>query len=406
MATEMMQPDDLYWDPFDFELHVNPHPLWRRMREEAPLYRNDRHDFWALSRFQDVLDVLVDWRTYTSTHGIVLEMIQDGRNELTEGMLHEDPPLHDIHRRMLSRAFTPRAIQSVEDRVRSHAVRLLDDKMGSGGFDFVEDVGARVPAMVIAALLGTPDSDVEHLRHLNDALLAFGEDQQFDKEVFDKASRTLGEYFTEQVRLRRKDPKDDMMSALVTMEFTDEHGETRQLTDLEAVQYIYLLSNAGMETSARFSGWVGSVLALYPDQRAKLVERPDLIPNAFDEILRYESTGVAIARVTTKDVTWHGQVVPEGSPLVLCMASTGRDQRQYPDPDPDTLDVERKVERQLAFGFGVHVCMGAALARMEGRILMEETLKRFPEWDVDWDNTEIVHTGSSVRGYSRLPITV
>jgi cytochrome P450 len=260
--------------------------------------------------------------------------------------------------------------------------------------------------MVIAALLGTPDSDVEHLRHLNDALLAFGEDQQFDKEVFDKASRTLGEYFTEQVRLRRKDPKDDMMSALVTLEFTDEHGETRKLTDLEAVQYIYLLSNAGMETSARFSGWVGSVLALYPDQRAKLVERPDLIPNAFDEILRYESTGVAIARVTTKDVTWHGQVVPEGSALVLCMASTGRDQRQYPDPDPDTLDVERKVERQLAFGFGVHVCMGAALARMEGRILMEETLKRFPEWDVDWDNTEIVHTGSSVRGYSRLPITV
>jgi cytochrome P450 len=407
MAIEMMHPDDLYWDPFDFELQTDPHPLWRRMREEAPLYRNDRFDFWALSRYQDVLDVLVDWKKYSSAQGDIIEVIIGGNNEYTTSMLTEDPPLHDIHRRMVSRAFTPRAIQNVEDRVRGFAVQVLDDLVGSGGFDFVADYGGRVPGMVIAAMLGTPDSDLQMIAELADSMLAMSPDQApDDRSHADEVGRQLGEYCLAQARERRKNPTDDIMSALVTLEFADEHGVTRTLTDMEAAAYIHLLSVAGNETSARFSGWAGSTLAEYPDQRAKLVERPDLIANSFEEILRYESTGLAIARVTTEDVTWYGQVVPEGSVVVLCMASTGRDQRQYPDPDPDTLDIERTVERQLAFGFGIHVCLGASLARMEGRIIIEEALKRFPEWNVDWDNTAMVHAGSAVRGYSKLPITL
>jgi cytochrome P450 len=237
-------------------------------------------------------------------------------------------------------------------------------------------------------------------------MLAISPDQApNDRTHNDEVARQLGEYCLAQARERRKHPTDDIMSALVTLEFVDEHGLTRKLTDMEAAAYIHLLAVAGNETSARFSGWAGSTLAEYPAQRAKLVERPDLVANAFEEILRYESTGLAIARVTTEDVRLHGQVVPEGGVVVLCMASTGRDRRQYPDPDPDTLDVERTVERQLAFGFGIHVCLGASLARMEGRIIIEEALKRFPEWDVDWENTAMVYTGSAVRGYSRLPIT-
>jgi cytochrome P450 len=407
MAIEMMQPDDLYWDPYDWELQTDPHPLWRRMREEAPLYRNDRYDFWALSRYHDVLDVLVDPARYSSAQGDIIEIIRAGINEFNASMLTEDPPLHDIHRRMVWRAFTPRAIQNVEDRVRGFAVQVLDELVGSGGFDFVTNYGARVPGMVIAGMLGVPDSDLEMIAELADAMLAVAPDQApNDRSQNDAVARELGEYCLEQARERRKHPTDDIMSALVTLEFEDEHGVTRKLTDMEAAAYIHLLAVAGNETSARFSGWAGSTLAEYPDQRAKLVERPDLIANAFEEILRYESTGLAIARVTTEDVTWHGQVVPEGSAVVLCMASTGRDQRQYPDPDPDTLDVERKIERQLAFGFGIHVCLGASLARMEGRIIIEEALKRFPEWDVDWDNTAMVHTGSAVRGYAKLPIRV
>src|SRR5262249_21656449 len=159
------------------------------------------------------------------------------------------------------------------------------------------------------------------------------------------------------------------MSALVTMEFTDEQGTTRKLTDMEACQYIFILSAAGNETTARFIGWAGATLAQYPDQRAKLAARPELIPNGIEEILRYEPPSMALARVTTKDVTWYDQVVPEGSTVVMLTAATGRDQRQFPDPDPDTLDVERAIERHLSFGFGIHVCMGASLARLEARIV-------------------------------------
>lgn len=408
MAVDRMTPtDELYWDPFDYNLHADSHPVWRRMREEAPLYRNDRYDFWALTRFRDVLDAIVDWETYSSARGDILEVIRAGQSEITESMISEDPPVHTVHRHLLSRAFTPRAVKSIEDRVRTFAQKLLDQQIGSSGFDFVEDFGARIPGMVIAAMLGTPDSALEYLRHLTDAQLHIDEDQGLDdRTAFNESAEQVGAYFMEQALARRENPTDDIMSALVTMELTDENGVTRKLDDLEAVQYIHLLSAAGNETVARFTGWAAATLALYPEQRAKLVERPGLIPNAVEEILRYEPPSMALARVTTRDVTWHDEVVPEGSVIVLLTAATGRDQRQFPDPDPDTLDVERHIERHLSFGFGIHVCMGASLARLEARIVLEEMLKRFPEWDVKWDQTEIVHTGSSVRGYCKLPITL
>jgi cytochrome P450 len=406
MTDQLTQPDDLHWDPYDYALHADPHPTWKRMRDEAPLYRNDEYDFWALTRFHDVMEAIVDWRTYSSARGDILEVIRAGQNEYTDSMISEDPPIHDLHRHMLSRAFTPRAIKNIEDRVRTYAARVLDERVGSGGFDFVRDFGGRIPGMVIAAMLGTPDSDLDMIRDLTDAQLHIDEGTGFDdRSGFDDAARRLGEYFMDQALARRKSPTDDIMSALVTIEFEDEHGVTRPLTDLEAVQYIHLLSAAGNETTARFTGWAGSVLALHPDQRAKLVERPELIPNAVEELLRYEPPSMALARVTTGEATLHGETLPEGSVVVLLTAATGRDQRQFPDPDPDTFDVERDIERHLSFGFGVHVCLGAALARLEGRIAIEEMLRRFPEWDVAWDDTEIVHTGSAVRGYSRLPVT-
>ncbi|TMK66165.1 MAG: cytochrome P450, partial [Actinobacteria bacterium] len=395
------------WDPFDYDLHATPHPVWRRMREEAPLYRNDRYDFWALTRFHDVLEAIADWETYSSAQGDILETIRAGQNAYAQSMIAEDPPTHTVHRHLLSRAFTPRAVTRIEERVRGFARRLLDEQIGSRRFDFVEDFGARIPGMVIAAMLGTPDSDLEYIRKLTDAQLHIDEDQDVgDRRAFDEASEELGNYFLAHAVARRQHPTDDIMSALVTMEFTDENGVTRRLEDLEAVQYIHLLSAAGNETVARFAGWAGATLARYPEQRAKLVARPDLIPNAVEEILRYEPPSMALARVTTKDVSWYDEVVPRGSVVVLLTAATGRDQRQFPDPDPDTFDVERDIERHLSFGFGVHVCMGASLARLEGRIVLEEMLKRFPPWDVDWDASEIVHTGSSVRGYCKLPVAL
>jgi cytochrome P450 len=395
---------DLSWDPWDYDLHADSHPTWRRMREEAPLYRNEQHDFWALTRFQDVLDVLVDWKTYSSAQGDIIELIRGGVPDSSKSLIFEDPPIHDLHRQMLIRAFTPRAIQRIEDRVRAFAGQVLDERRGSAGFDFVDDFGARIPGMVIAAMLGTPDSDLDEIRHLVDAQLHLDPGDPLDRSRYNDNAAALAAYFLDHARTRRTDPQDDLMSALVTLEFTDEHGETRRLREMEAASYIKLLASAGNETTARFTGWAGATLALYPDQRAKLVARPDLIPNGVEEILRYESPSMALARTVQRDVVWYDEEIPEGSALVVIHAATGRDQRQF--ADPDTLDVERRIERHLSFGFGAHVCMGASLARMEARILLEETLARFAEWDVDWDATEMVHTGSAVRGYSKLPITL
>jgi cytochrome P450 len=309
-------------------------------------------------------------------------------------------------------------VKRIEDRVRAFAQKLLDERIGSGGFDFVEEYGAQIPALVIATMLGTPDSDVEEIRHITDASLTqvSPSDDQASEEVgyrnigMASADREvgnrIGQYYLRQIQARRRNPTDDIVSALVTMEFTDEQGVTRQLNDKEALAQITLLSTAGNETTARHIGWAGATLALYPDQRAKLVAQPELIPNAVEEILRYEPPSMCLARVPTRDVVWCDQVVPEGAVLVVIHAATGRDPRQFPDPDPDTLDVERRIDRHLSFGFGAHVCLGASLARLESRIALEEMLKRFPEWDVEWNSTEIVHTGSAVRGYSKLPITL
>jgi cytochrome P450 len=394
---------DLYWDPWDYDLHADSHPTWRRMREEAPLYRNEQHDFWALTRFQDVLEALVDWKSYSSARGDIVELIRGGVPESSRSLIFEDPPDHDIHRQMLIRAFTPRALQRIEERVRDFVRTMLDERMGSSGFDFVDDFGARVPGMVIAAMLGTPDSDLDEIRLLVDAQLHLDPGNPLDRSQFNDNAAVLVDYFLDHARARQADPRDDLMSALVTLEFTDVAGVTRPLHESEAATYIKLLASAGNETTARFTGWAGAVLAQHPEQRAKLVERPELIPNAVEEILRYESPSMALARVALRDVEWYGEVLPAGSVLVVVQAATGRDQRQF--EAPDVFDVERRIERHLSFGFGLHVCMGASLARMEARIILEEVLARFPEWDVEWSATDIVHTGSAVRGYRKLPIT-
>jgi cytochrome P450 len=397
--------DELYWDPFDHALHWDSHPVWRRMREEAPLYRNDRHDFWALTRFGDVLDALVDTSTYSSAQGDIIELIRGGPiPEYMRSMIFIDPPEHTILRQLVSRAFTPRRVAEIEIRTRELVRGVLDRYVGAGGFDYVEDFGARVPGMVIAALLGTPESELERIRHLTDESLARDEAGNM---VHDRGRELLGEYFAEclaerRARLGRGQPTDDMMSALAAAEITDLDGNRRTLTDDEAVSFIHLLSAAGNETVARFTGWAAATLAQFPAERAKLAARPDLIARGVEEILRYEPPSMSLARVATREVTWYGETLPAGSVVVLVTAATGRDPRKF--ADPDRLDVERTIDRHLSFGFGAHVCLGASLARLEGRVMLEETLARFPEWDVDWDAVDIVHTGSAVRGYARLPI--
>jgi cytochrome P450 len=390
-----------YYDPYDYGIDADPHPVWRRLRDEAPLYRNDRYDFWALSRFADVYEASVDWKTYSSARGTVLEMI----DKLPEprSMIFQDPPEHEALRKLVSRAFSPRRIAALEARIRELVVGYLDPLAGSGGFDYVGDFAARLPAMVIGSMLGVPPGEQETIRQWTDEMLHREPGETGLSDRTRAVSRELLGYFWRYVQERRSAPRDDMMTDLLEAEIVADDGTRRRLTDPEVLTFIALLSGAGNETVARLLGWAGWVLAHNPGERATLVENPGKIPNAVEELLRYEAPSPVQARVLTRDVTLYGTMIPAGSRMLLLTGSAGRDEREF--ADPDTFRADRKMERHVSFGYGIHFCLGASLARMEGRIALEETLRRFPRWSVDEAGAEMVRT-STVRGWARLPIRI
>jgi cytochrome P450 len=387
----------VYYDPYDFTIDSDPYPVWKRMRDEAPLYVNEKYDFHALTRFEDVEPCLTDWDTYRSGHGTVLEMIRANIEIPSGAILFEDPPLHDVHRGVMRRVFTPRKMDAIEPKVREFCRRSLDPLVGSGRFDFIHDLGAQMPMRTIGYLLGIPEQDQEAIRtrldeglHLVEGEEPTANDQKGGMDLF-------GSY----IDWRIEHPSDDIMTDLLTAEFVDETGTQRRLTRDEVMAYVQLLAGAGNETTTRLIGWAGKVLAENPDQRRELVADPSLIPNAIEELLRYEAPSPVQARYVAHDVEHYGTTVTEGSIMLLLNAAANRDERHF--PDPDRFDIHRNVGRHLSFGYGVHFCLGAALARLEGRVAIEEVLKRFPEWDVDWDNAVQART-STVRGWESLPV--
>jgi cytochrome P450 len=393
---------DLYYDPYDYDIDADPYPVWKRMRDEAPLYRNDRYDFYALSRFADVHNASLDVETFSSAKSTVLEMMDHGQDIYPfPMMIFRDPPEHTQLRKLVSRAFSPRRIAALEDQIRQLTTGYLDQFVGAGGFDYVADFGAKLPMMVIGAMLGVPAEDRDAIRVWTDDSLHREPGETDVSERIQKVHQNLWGYFARYIAERRATPHDDMMTDLLEDELTREDGTTRRLDDFEVLAFIGLLSGAGNETVARLLGWTGATLARFPGERQKLVRNPGLIPNGVEELLRYEAPSPVQARWVMRDTTSYGTVIPRGSRMVLLTGSAGRDEREY--PDPDRFDVERTIERHVTFGFGIHFCLGASLARMEGRIAIEETLKRFPEWDVRFDAAEMVHT-STVRGWARLPI--
>jgi cytochrome P450 len=393
-------PGDIYYDPYDYEIDANPHPVWRRMRDEAPLYRNDRYDFFALSRFDDVLAASLDVETYSSARGTVLEMMTSSPSA-SSMMIWMDPPDHTRLRKLVSRAFSPARIASLEDDIRRIAAGYLDRHVGTRGFDYVADFGAKLPMMVIGAMLGVPEADRDAIREWTDEMLHRDPGETDASERLARVHRELWGYFARYIQERRQRPRDDMMTDLIEAEVQDADGTTRRLDDGELIAFIGLLSGAGNETVARFVGWAGTTLASWPEERRKLVADPVKIPNAVEELLRFEAPSPVQARYVTRDCEWYGTRVPAGSKMVLLTGSAGRDERRY--ADPDRFDVDRSFERHVTFGYGIHFCLGASLARLEGRIALEETLRRFPEWEVDLDRAEMVHT-STVRGWAKLPI--
>jgi cytochrome P450 len=394
--------EDIYWDPFDVEIDTNPHEVWRRMRDQAPVYRNDRFDFWALSRFAAVQSASTDHKAFLSSRGTVLEMMGADLSQ-QKMIIFMDPPEHDTLRALVSRAFTPRRVSSLEDRIRDVCRSLLEPHVGSDGFDYVRKFAQQLPSTVISLLLGVPDSEREEVREHIDTVFHIEPEMGMINDISFGAQIWLYEYLMAKLEERRRVPRDDLFTGLVQAEITDERGDSRRLTDQEAAAFGNLLISAGTETVARLLGWAAVTLPEHPDQRRQLVEDRALIPGAIEELLRYEAPSPVQGRWTAREVEFYGTVVPPGSKVLLLTGSAGRDERRY--PDPDRFDIHRDQAAHVSFGFGIHFCLGAALARLEGRIGLEETLARFPEWTVDYGRAVRQHT-STVRGWSSVPIVL
>nr|WP_090340542.1 cytochrome P450 [Mycolicibacterium malmesburyense]CRL69912.1 cytochrome P450 [Mycolicibacterium malmesburyense] len=392
---------DLYYDPWDVAIDLDPYPTYRRLRDEAPLYHNERHGFWGISRYDDVDAALRDTARLSSAKGDILEVVMVDPVMPPGVFINEDPPLHTIHRSIVSRAFTPKRIRAVEEKVRSFCVACLDPLIDGDRFDFVVDLGAELPMKTIGMLVGIPDAEQPAVRaHAHETLrnepgkpLPVDKDHYFD-----------GDMFADYVAWREDNPSDDLITELLNVEFTDETGAVRGLTKEEIVVFLAVVAGAGVETTGRLFGWMGKVLAEHPDQRKQLAADLSLVPGAIEELLRYEPPGPHVARyVATEDVQFQGQTVPAGSALLMMLASANRDERHF--ADPDRFDIHRKPGGHLTFGRGAHFCVGAPLARLEGRIALEEVLKRWPEWDIDLENARRSRS-STVRGWDTMPAVV
>jgi len=393
---------DLYWDPYDEEIERSPYEVWRRMRDEAPVYRNDEHDFYALTRFADVEGAHRDPQTFSSARGTVLEIMGPDLSR-TGQMIFLDPPEHTSLRHLVSRAFTPRRVTELEARVRELCAELLDPFVGESELDYVEDFGDHLPSMVISSLLGLPREDQRDVRRMVDGIFHIEPGVGIVNDTSINAGAQVAVYVGGELAKRRENPTDDLLTALVQAEIVDDAGVVRRMTEQETIEFAMLLFVAGTETVGRLLGWAAVVLADHPDQRKELAADSSLLATAVEELLRYEAPSGIQGRWTTGDVELHGTVIPKDAKVALLTAAAGRDERAY--PDPDRFDIHRSGQPHVSFGYGIHFCLGAALARLEGRVALEETLKRFPEWDVDHARAERLHT-STVRGYTKVPILV
>jgi cytochrome P450 len=385
------------YDPFSYELDVDPYPVYRWMQDEAPAYYNERLGFFALTRFQDCLDALLDWRTWSSARGTVLELMD--ASVLPPLMIFSDPPRQTRLRNLVSKVFTPRRVAALEPEIRRIAAGYLDRLVGCGRFDAVKDFTAKLPMDVISALLGIPPEDRDRVRGWSNAILHRDPGNPVPPPSCMQAQLALLRHFTQAVAERRVRPRDDLITALIEAELPGEDGERERLSEEELTGFINLLATAGNETVTKLLATIFYWLARYPDERALLAREPGWIPNAVEEALRFDPPSQYQGRVATRDVELHGTPVPKGAKLLIINGATGRDPRKF--ADPDRFDARRPIDQHLGFGFGRHICLGANLARLEMRVALEEFLRRFPIWEVPADGIDRMHS-SNVRGFSGL----
>lgn len=388
------------WDPYNQAYFKNPYPIYKRLREEAPVYYNEEYDFYLLSRYDDCEQMMRDRDTFVSKHGNLLEFISPETTYPSGMFIYEDPPLHAQHRGILTRVFTPKKMSALEPKIREYSARTLDRFLEGGEFDFIEHLGAEMPIRVIGMLLGIPDEDLKEVQKFTDDRLTVEPGQPMEKKTDYDYEGTM---FARYVDWRAKHPSDDLMTELMNTEFVDQTGETRKLTRNEIMIFINILSAAGNETTNRLIGWTAKTLAEHPEQRRQIYEDRSLVPQAIEEVLRFEVPGHVAGRYSVKESEFQGVKIPAGSKVLANLAAANRDESRF--VDGDSFDINRERIPHLSFGVGFHNCLGNALARVEGRIALDEVLKRFPDWDVHLDRARL-SSSSAVRGWETLPATL
>jgi cytochrome P450 len=386
------------YDPFDWETAHNPYPVYRWLRDEAPVYYNERLGFWALSRYDDVVAAHLNTDDFSSAHGVTIE----GMEKDAPFLIVKDPPEHTAHRKIVGRLFTPRRIAALEPFVRRTAAGLLDRLRDADRFDVVEDFSFRLPLDVISELIGIPASAREQVHQLSDRI-AVRDDSVVMSDDAIGATLELAVLFTDLVRDRRARPGDDVITMLMNTPVEEEDGCQRLLTDDELAGRFLELSFAGHETVAKLIPNGVVALAWFPDARRSLAADPSLMPNAVEEMLRWDPPSHYQGRWTARDVEVRGTVIPAEQRVILVTGSAVHDERKY--PEPDLFDIRRDIDRHVSFGFGRHLCLGASLARLETRVAFEELLRRFPDFTIDETGAER-HVSVNVRGLAKLPLVV
>ncbi len=390
------------FDPFSATFFDDPYDTYRALRDEAPVYHNARYGFWALSRFDDVAAAHQDWRTFSSAHGVTLHDLRRADFRAVGSIIYLDPPKHERLRNLVSKAFTPRAIAALEPMIRAVVEETIERVAGQARFDAVADFAAPFPVEVISVMLGVPPADRQAVRLRTDLML--------HREANDPEPTAAGmEAGIEQTRYlmaltaeKRRHPGDDMITRLCEAELPSPDGPQR-LNDLEIASFAALLGAAGSETVTKLIGNGVVLFHRFPEQWAAVLDDPSRIPDAVEEILRYWAPSQYQGRFSTAPATFHGVTIPAGVPVLLLTGAASRDERAY--PDPDRFDIGRERNLPLGFGYGIHSCLGAALARIESRIAFEALRVRHPRFRVDETGLRRVHM-TNVAGFSQVPVDV
>ena len=401
VTSEPRTADPLVYDPYAYEIHEDPYPTYRRMRDEAPVYRNDERDFWALSRHADVMAAFRDSERFSNSHGVSIDPAASGPHaHKTMSFLAMDPPQHGRMRGLVSRGFTPRRVAGMEENIRALTVEHLDACLDGASFDFVADLAGKVPMDVISEMLGVGRADRAELRRLSDLLVHREEGVTDVPPAGVEAAFTLAGYYAELIAERRANPGDDLVSALCQAEVDGD-----RLSDDDMIAFLFLMVVAGNETTTKLLAHAWYWAWRNPDERAKAFGDPARIPDWVEETLRYDTSSQMLARITLTDVELHGTTIPAGDRVLLLAGSANRDERAFADPDRFDLDRDRESVGIASFGVGRHFCMGASLARLEARVVLEELVARVADYEIDEGGTSRVHS-VNVRGFATLPTSV